>query len=106
MFINLVADIRHYLGAHQRIEKLIRSVEDNMASAAEQINAVIEKLDDVAADVAVLKTKAGQLDAEGQEALDRLSAKLDSLDAEVGDQDGSDEPPVEEPGDEGTALRR
>lgn len=84
--------IREVLGRQKLVLAKLTNLEERMASAAEQINAVIAKLDDVAADVAVLKEKAGQLDAEGQAALDRLTSKLDDLDTEVGDQDGSDNP--------------
>lgn len=86
-----------------------------MASAAEQINALKGKVDaqgdvlvDIASDFAAFKTameaERENLTVTGQEALDAANASLDSnaerlsgLDTAVGDADGSDVPPVEEP---------
>lgn len=72
-----------------------------MATAAEQLNELSAKVDDLVADVRAL---VDQLEAErenlteaGQAALDGLVAKVDAFDAEIGDADGSDTPPEPEP---------
>lgn len=83
--------LRDLLGVNEILTHLHR-LEKQMATDAEKLNALSDKVDDIAADVRVLATKSGQLDAEGQAALDRLTGKLSDLDAEVGDQDGSDNP--------------
>ena len=44
--------------------------------------------------LAILVAERDNLGAEGQAALDELTAKVEAFDAEVGDADGSDTPPV------------
>lgn len=89
---------QQFLGIDRVLNHLHR-LENLMATATEQLNQLNAKVDDIAADVQVLATKSGQLDAEGQAALDRLTGKLSDLDVQVGDQDGSDTPasPGEQP---------
>jgi uncharacterized coiled-coil protein SlyX len=74
-------------------------LEATMATEAEQLNALSAKIDDVISDVraalAILTAERDNLGTEGQAALDALTAKVDAFDAEVGDADGSDTPPVE-----------
>ncbi len=85
----LVTALRRVLGTD-----VLTEMRFDMASAAEQLNALNDRLDDLVRDVRanteILQTKAGQLDEEGQAALDRLSSNIASFDAEVGDADGSD----------------
>ena len=73
-------------------------MEHSMATEAEQITALEAKVDDVIADVraalAILVAERADLSPEGQAALDALTAKVEAFDAEVGDADGSDTPPV------------
>lgn len=67
-----------------------------MAAAADQITALSAKVDDIAADFIALRdamlAERENLTAAGQAALDAANAKLDALDTEVGDADGSDTP--------------
>lgn len=89
------------LAAFTLILNTLTRMEAHMANEAEQIEAVSAKLDDVIADVraalAILTAERDNLGAEGQAALDTLTAKVDAFDAEVGDADGSDTPPVDPP---------
>lgn len=107
------------LGAFVLIMKRFDALEAMVATAAEQITALNDKLTaqaavitDVAADVqalldavAVLQTERENLTPEGQAALDQANASADAvttalqgLDVQVGDQDGSDtSPPSPEP---------
>ena len=82
-----------------RISHRIHRLEEQMATATEQITALSNRFDDFAADVraALAVINEDRLSPRAQEALDGLSAKLASLDTEVGDVDGSDEPVVTEP---------
>lgn len=85
----------------------LTEMENAMTSAREAIDQVSTRLDafvaDVNAEIDTLKTKAGQLDDEGQAALERLSGKIDAAHEVVGDADGSETPaepatdPVTEP---------
>lgn len=68
-----------------------------MATAAEQIDALTAKVDDLAADVRVVVAERENLSPAGQAAVDRLNAKLTDLDTEVGDADGSDSAVPEQP---------
>lgn len=76
----------------------LTTLEELMATAAEQITALSAKVDDIAADftalVAALAVERENLTEAGQAALDVANAKLAALDAEVGDADGSDTPPA------------
>ena len=74
---------------------IIYRLETRMATAAEQIDALIAKFDDLVADVRVVVAERENLTPAGQAAADRLAAKLDAFDTEIGDADGSDTPPVE-----------
>jgi hypothetical protein len=69
-----------------------------MATEAAQLTALSAKVDDLIGDVRAaldkLSADRDQLGPEGQAALDQLTAKVDAFDAEVGDADGSDTPPV------------
>lgn len=66
-----------------------------MANAKDQIDALNNRLADLINDVRanneILLSKAGQLDEEGQAALDRMSATVAAFDVEIGDADRSDE---------------
>lgn len=77
----------------------LTSLEASVATAAEQIDALSAKVDDIAADFSALVTALAaereNLTEAGQAALDVAVAKVDALDAAVGDADGSDTPPVE-----------
>jgi uncharacterized coiled-coil protein SlyX len=77
---------------------LIYRQEKLMATAAEQIDALTAKFDDLVADVRVVVAERENLTPAGQAAADRLASKLDSFDVEVGDADGSDTatPPTED----------
>jgi hypothetical protein len=82
----------------------LQSMEDAMATAAEQLTELAGKIDDVAADFAAFRdamlAERENLTPSGQAALDSAVAKLAALDTEVGDADGSDTP-VTEPTPEG-----
>jgi len=82
------------LAAFTIILNTLNRMEAHMANEAEQITALSAKVDDVISDVraalAILTAERDNLGAEGQAALDALSAKVDAFDAEVGDADGSD----------------
>lgn len=81
------------------IREEIHHLEEQMATEAEQIAALDAKVTDLIADVraalAALEADRDNLGPDGQAALDSLTAKVDAFDAEVGDADGSDTPPVE-----------
>lgn len=88
----------HLHGLPDHSEQLTR-MENVVATAAEQITDLSGRFDDFAADVRakleILNSERENLTPAGQAAVDELSAKLDVLDTEVGDADGSDVPPVE-----------
>src|SRR5678815_790697 len=67
-----------------------------MATATEQLTALSAKVDDLVADVraALAVINGDTLSTEAQAALDGVTAKVDAFDAEVGDADGSDTPPI------------
>lgn len=74
------------------------TLEAMMATEAEQLAALEAKLDDLIADVrAGAEALRAEVSDEGQVILDRIVAKVDAFDAEVGDGDGSDTPPTEPP---------
>ncbi len=77
---------------------LIYRQEKLMATAAEQINTLSAKVDDIAADFRAFRdamtAERENLTESGQAALDAANAKLDAFDTEVGDADGSDTTPV------------
>lgn len=73
-----------------------------MTTQTEAFNALSARVDDIQADftalVAIVTAERENLTAAGQAAFDALTAKVDTLDAAVGDADGSDapvEPPAE-----------
>lgn len=71
-------------------------LEELVSAETDAVAALSAKVDDLIADVrAKLVEIAATVSPEGQAALDELNAKLDAFDAEVGDADGSDTPPVE-----------
>jgi uncharacterized coiled-coil protein SlyX len=76
----------------------LTSLEERVATAAEQITALSAKVDDIAADftalVTALNAERENLTEAGQAALDAANAKLEALDVAVGDADGSDTPPA------------
>src|SRR5687767_11449281 len=75
----------------------IDAMEARMTQETDAINALSAKVDDLIGDVRaaldILRTERDSLGAEGQAALDTLTAKVDAFDTEVGDADGSDTPP-------------
>ncbi|MEU7978232.1 hypothetical protein AB0B63_06840 [Micromonospora sp. NPDC049081] len=81
-------------------------MEQTMATAAEQLNTLTTKVDDVMADVRAaldtLRQDRENLSDAGQAAFDNLSAKVDAFDTEIGDADGSDTPT--EPTEPGTST--
>lgn len=109
MLSRLISYARDWAQAPTRI----RNMEETMATAAEQINALTAKVDDLVSDVRAALVALGaereNLTADGQAALDTLNAKVDAFDQEVGDADGSDTPPVpptDEPTEPGTDTFR
>jgi hypothetical protein len=69
-----------------------------MATEAEQLQIIKDKLTDVHADVrAKLDQVRAETSPEGQALLDEVSQAITAFDAEIGDADGSDTPPVEPP---------
>jgi predicted nucleic acid-binding Zn-ribbon protein len=84
-----------------RVLHRIHHLEELMAKASEQLNLLNDKVSDIRADFDAFKTAVetgnSTLDAEAQEAYDRLAANLGGLDTAVGDADGSDAPVVDEP---------
>ncbi len=76
----------------------LNRMETRMTAESDAITAVTAKVDDLVADVraalAILTAERDSLGLEGQAALADLTAKVDAFDAEVGDADGSDTPPV------------
>ncbi|WBB94205.1 hypothetical protein [Verrucosispora sp. WMMC514] len=83
------------------LNRRITRMEKHMATAAEQLEALHGKVDDVIADVRaaldILRADRENLTEAGQAALDSLNAKVEAFDVEIGDADNSDTPPVEEP---------
>jgi chromosome segregation ATPase len=96
VFLDLIAGVRQYVGARKRILSALHRLEHQMASAAEQLNLLNDKVSDIRADFDAFKTAVetgnSTLDAAAQEAYDRLAANLGGLDTAVGDADGSDGP--------------
>ncbi len=98
--------IRDFLGINKLLDR-IEKLESIMATAREQLDAVSAKVDtlvgDVRAELDILRQQQGNLDAEGQGALDRLSAKIDAFDAEVkAPAGGATPPPSDQPAGDGT----
>ena len=89
--------IRRFLG--------INHLEELMASATEQLTALSTKVDDLINDVraALQVINQDDLSETAQAELDRLAAKVEAFDTEVGDADGSDTP-TPGPGDDGDVL--
>ncbi|MFG1846758.1 hypothetical protein [Micromonospora carbonacea] len=87
--------LRSNLRDHHLHNQLNR-MESAMATAAEQINNLSAKVDDIAADFRAFRdamnAERENLTPDGQAALDAANAKLDAFDTEVGDADGSDTP--------------
>ncbi len=86
-------------------------MESRMATAAEQLNTLHAKVDDVMADVRAaldtLRQDRENLSEQGQAAFDQLDQKVTAFDAEIGDADGSDTPPTpDEPTELGTDTFR
>jgi len=107
MLSRLTTWVHNWAQAPNRIARM----EHHMATAAEQINALTAKVDDLVNDVRAALSALGaereNLTADGQAALDTLNAKVDAFDAEVGDADGSDTPATpEEPTEPGTDTFR
>ncbi len=74
----------------------INRLEQFMATEAEVLAVISGKLDAIFADVrALLVSERAQLSEEGQEQADNIVGALDAFQAEIGDADGSDTPPVE-----------
>jgi hypothetical protein len=113
-----LSDAALLLGALTKIDTILTKVtnlEASMATAAEQINTLSNKVDglttvttDILADFRAFRdamnAERENLTADGQAALDAANAKADAaatklgeLDVEVGDADGSDTPPEPEP---------
>jgi hypothetical protein len=104
-------DVRHWLRSllgtegliylNHRVMHRIHHLEELMATATEQLNALSSKVDDLTADVraALAVINTDELSADAQAALDGLSAKIAAFDAEVGDADGSDTPAEPADGD-------
>lgn len=81
--------------ALQRIESTLKRMELLMASEIENLNQIKQKVADVHADVkAKLDDVRGEVSPEGQAAFDEVLASLDTFDSEIGDADGSDNPPA------------
>jgi uncharacterized coiled-coil protein SlyX len=80
---------------HDRLTRM----ETAMASAAEQLNTLSAKVDDMMADVRAaldtLRQDRENLSSDGQAAFDTLTAKVEAFDAEIGDADRSDTPPAD-----------
>jgi hypothetical protein len=97
----LAEDLREIFGLVRETHAKVLEIGAQMATAAEQINALGVKIDDIAADFEALRdameAERENLSPSGQAALDAASQKLDALDTSVGDADGSDTPPEPEP---------
>jgi uncharacterized coiled-coil protein SlyX len=92
------AQLRRLLGLEQlgEITALLIRLENVMATAREDLEALSGKVDDLMADFQAFRDAAQadrqKFSPEAQEAFDTLSAKVDAFDTEVGDADGSDQP--------------
>jgi hypothetical protein len=78
----------------KRILRILRRLENTMASATEQLSELSTKVDDLISDVraALAVIDNDELSESAQAALDSLTAKVAAFDTEVGDADGSDVP--------------
>jgi len=94
------------LAAIHLLHAPLNRLEIAMATAREQLDDLSVKVDDLVSDVRaaldLLRAERENLTADAQGVLDTLTAKVDAFDAEIGDADGSDTPPVEPPADEPT----
>lgn len=94
-------DTNGTLAAFTIILNTLTRMEEAMATEAEQLTELSAKVDDLIADVRAaleaLTADVANFSPEGQAAFDALTAKVAAFDAEVGDADGSDTPPVEPP---------
>jgi uncharacterized coiled-coil protein SlyX len=84
--------IRRYLGTRQILNH-IADLEERMATATEQLTALSGKVDDLISDVRAALAVIGEdnLSEAAQGELDKLTAKVEAFDTEVGDADRSDE---------------
>lgn len=90
-----------------RLERHMTEISDFLAAENATIDSISTALTDVAADVTALLAKAGTagvFSADEQDKADAAAGKLSAvsdalaaLNTEVGDQDGSDTPPAEDP---------
>ena len=89
----------------------IRLMEETMATAKDQLEALSGRVDDLVSDVRAaldaLRQDRENFSPEGQAAFDTLDQKVSAFDTEVGDADGSDTPATpEEPTEPGTDTFR
>jgi uncharacterized coiled-coil protein SlyX len=84
--------VQNWIGVAD-LHRILTRLEHDMATAAEQLDTLSAKFDDMAADVRAVFEERKNLSEDGQAALDRLAAKVNAFDTEVGDADGSDNPP-------------
>lgn len=82
------------------IEAVLRRMETIMSAEVDALNEIKTRLADIHDDVkARLDVVAGELSEEGKSEVEAIKSALDSFDAEIGDADGSETPPVDEPAD-------
>lgn len=80
-----------------KIDGRLRRMEHTMSQEVDALNEIKTKLAAVHDDVkARLNVVAGELSAEGKTQVDAITAALDAFDAEIGDADGSEAPPVDD----------
>jgi len=96
--VNVSIDVAALAG--HVVPPILTALEAHMATEAELLTALTDKVDDLVDDVraalATLAADRDKLGPDGQAAFDTLNAKVDAFDAEIGDADGSDgTPPVE-----------
>ncbi|MEU8334818.1 hypothetical protein [Micromonospora tulbaghiae] len=102
--------LRSNLRDHDTSDTLTR-LETAMATAAEQLNTLSTKVDDLVSDVRaaldILRSERDNFSPDAQTAFDQLDQKVAAFDAEIGDADGSDTPATpEEPTEPGTDTFR
>lgn len=87
---HLMSDLGKLLDVPNRLKKM----EAVMAKAKDQLDALTTKVDDLVNDFRAFKDAAeasrDDFSPEVQQAFDQLSSRVESLDAAVGDADGSD----------------
>ncbi len=103
IWIPVYHDIKAMMGRQKLALKMLTRMEKTMADLKTRFDNLNSRIEDIKADVKALREaldRADQLSPEAEAALASLEANVGTLDTEVGDADGSDQPETDEPSGE------